>query len=61
MPRTLRVLGRRGNRRKRKTRAKKKARRQAGFPQGREVQPPWNFTTSGTISSATMLMILISG
>jgi DNA-binding GntR family transcriptional regulator len=24
-------------------------------------QPPWNFTTSGTISSATMLMILISG
>ena len=25
------------------------------------ASPPWNFTTSGTISSATMLMILISG
>ena len=26
-----------------------------------EAQPPWNFIISGTISSATMLMILISG
>ena len=25
------------------------------------AQPPWNLTTSGTISSATMLMILING
>ena len=25
------------------------------------LQPPWNLTTSGTTSSATMLMILISG
>ncbi|BEP92330.1 hypothetical protein GmRootA79_07140 [Acidovorax sp. A79] len=27
----------------------------------RATYPPWNLTTSGTISSATMLMILISG
>jgi hypothetical protein len=25
------------------------------------VSPEWNFTTSGTMSRATMLMILISG
>ncbi len=28
---------------------------------GLTSQPPWNFITRGTISSATMLMILISG
>jgi hypothetical protein len=28
---------------------------------GGRVATEWNFTTSGTISSATMLMILISG
>ena len=40
----------------------KKARQVAGFAQGAgRDQPPWNFTTSGTIRSATMLMILISG
>ena len=26
-----------------------------------QYQPAWNFTTSGTMSNATMLMILISG
>src|SRR6218665_1180154 len=34
----------------------------AGGPGGGvSHHPPWNLTTSGTISSATMLMILISG
>jgi hypothetical protein len=33
-----------------------------GFPPARERRAyEWSFTTSGTISSATMLMILISG
>ena len=40
----------------------KKARAGRAFSQDvRLGQPPWNFTTSGTISSATILMILISG
>jgi len=39
----------------------KKARRKAGL-WAREIDlQPWNFIISGTISSATMLMILISG
>src|SRR6218665_3715616 len=32
-----------------------------GLGGGVSHHPPWNLTTSGTISSATMLMILISG
>src|SRR6218665_2259931 len=35
--------------------------RRGGLGGGVAHHPPWNLTTSGTISSATMLMILISG